>query len=137
MSTFAGIGLIAGVAGILRLYRRELGRSGRLWRFKIATLINTTGSKAALPLAFAAVIMTGLLLTGSRGGIIATALGLFALFVLNVRKEQEASRRNEALLLLFAAILVATAFIAFSECLSDGLRRKGFHDEGRPVVLDR
>src|SRR5262249_56517423 len=58
---FAGIGLIAGVAGVLRLYRRELAQSGRLWRLKIATLINTTGSKAALPLAFAAVIMTALL----------------------------------------------------------------------------
>jgi O-antigen ligase len=131
--TFAGIGLVAGVAGILRLYRRELSRSGRLWRLKIGTLINVTGGEVALPLAFAVVIMTSLLLTGSRGGIIATAFGLFALFVLNVRKAG-GSRRNEALLLLFAAVLVATAFIAFSDVLVGRITAQGLHDQGRPVV---
>jgi len=133
-STFAGIGLIAGVAGLLRLYRQELGRSGRLWRLKIATLINTTGSKAALPLAFAAVIMTGLLLSGSRGGIIATALGFFALFALNVHKKAGGSLRNEALVLLFGALGVAAAFVFLSDLLVERLRESGLHDTGRPVV---
>ena len=131
--TFAGIGLIAGIAGILQLYRRELGQSGRLWRLKIATLIHTTGSRAALPLAFAAVIMTSLLLTGSRGGIMATALGLLVLFGLNVGKTG-VSRRNEVLLLLFAAILVATTFVAFSEALVGRITAQGLHDAGRPAV---
>ena len=63
--TFAGIGLVACVGGILRLYRHALSEAGHLWRLKIAALVNTTGSQAALPLAFAAVIMTGVLLTGS------------------------------------------------------------------------
>ena len=133
-ATFAGIGLIAGVAGILRLYRRELGRTGRRWQSKIATLINTTGSKAALPLSFTAVIVTSLMLTGSRGGIIATALGLFALLVLNMRKGAGGSRRNEVLLLLFAAIALATAFVAFSDVFVERIAAQGLHEAGRPAM---
>jgi O-antigen ligase len=131
--TFAGIGLIAGVGGVLRLYRRELVQSGRLLRLKIATLINTTGSKAALPLALTVVILPALLLTGSRGGVIATGLGLLALFVLSIRKTQ-GSRQSDALLLVFAIILVASVFIAFSDLLLGRLEKQGLSDEGRPVV---
>jgi O-antigen ligase len=133
-ATFAGIGLVATVAGIVRLYRRELGRSGRVWQLTIATLIKTTGSKAALPLGFAVVIMASLLLTGSRGGIIATAVGLLALFVLNVRKASSGSLRKEALLLLLAIIAVATAFVALSDVFVGRLTEQGLHDAGRPVV---
>src|SRR5262249_41554066 len=87
-----------------------------------------------LPLAWAILIATGLLLTGSRGGIIATALGLFALFVLNVRKGAGASRRNEALLLLVIAILVAGAFTAFSDVVVGRLTTQGLYDLGRSAA---
>src|SRR5262249_5476643 len=60
--TFAGIGFISAMGLILRFYRRQLGRSGHLLRLKIAALISTTGSQAALPLALAFVILTGVLL---------------------------------------------------------------------------
>ena len=131
--TFAGIGLIAAVAGVLRLYRRELRQGGWLWRLQIAALIRTTGSKAVLPLGFAAVILVGVLLTGSRGGIIATALGIFVLFTLNVRRAGS-SRRGEVLLLLSAAVLVVTAFIGFSDVFVGRIKAQGFYDEGRSWV---
>jgi O-antigen ligase len=132
--TFAGIGLIAGIAGILQLYRRELERSGRLWRLKIRVLINTTGNKAALPLALALVIATSLLLTGSRGGIIATALGLFALLMLNVRKAAGSSRRNDVLLLFMALILMAGVFTGFSDLVAGRLATQGVYDPGRSAA---
>jgi O-antigen ligase len=131
--TYAGISLIAAVAGILRLYRRELRQTGRLWRLKIATLIDVTGNKAALPLAFAAVIITSLLLTGSRGGIIATLLGLFVLFILNVRKAGGV-QRNDVLLLAFASLLVVAALFAFGDTLVGRITAQGFSDPGRPVA---
>jgi O-antigen ligase len=131
--TYAGIGLIAAVAGILRLYRRELGQTGRLWRLKIAALIDATGSKAALPLAFAAVLITSLLLTGSRAGIIATALGLFVLFILNVRRAGGV-QRNDILLLGFASLLVVAALFAFGDALVGRITAQGFSDPGRPIA---
>ena len=133
-STFAGIGLIACVAGILRLYRREMGRSGRLWRLQIAALLEATASRMALPLAFAVVIMTSLLLTGSRGGIVATAFGLLAVFALNMHRRSSGSRRSETLIFLFAALAVAATFVGFSDVFVGRLAEQGLHDAGRPVV---
>ena len=43
--TFAGIGLIAAVAAILRLYRRAFAQTGDLLRLKIATMIGRRGAK--------------------------------------------------------------------------------------------
>jgi O-antigen ligase len=127
--TFAGMGFIAGVAALLRLYRQEFGRTGSLLRLKVATLISTTGSKAAVPLAFACVILAALLLTGNRGGIIATAFGLFALCILNMRRE--GSGWNEALLVVFAALLVGTAFIGFGDVFVGRVTTQGLYDAGR------
>ncbi len=132
--TFAGIGLIAAVAAILRLYRRALAQSGDLLRFKVATLIGTTGSQGALPLALAAVILAALLLTGSRGGIISTVVGLFVLFILNARRARRLGW-NEVLLVVFAALLVVVAFVGFGDVLVGQITAKGLYDPGRPAVL--
>jgi O-antigen ligase len=132
--TFAGIGLIAAIAAVLRLYRREFGQSGSLLRLKIAALISTTGGKAALPLACASVILAALLLTGNRGGIIATALGLFVLFFLNVRRAG-GSGRNETLLVFFAALLVGATFIGFGDVFVGRVTTQGLYDESRLWVL--
>jgi O-antigen ligase len=131
--TFAGIGLIAAVGAVLRIYRQELGRAGRSSGLKIAALIETTGGKAALPLALALVILAALMFTGSRGGIVATALGLFVLLVLNLSR---AKGRNEAMLLSFAALLVVVAFFAFSDVVVGRITARGLTDQGRPAVLN-
>src|SRR6266536_2227532 len=130
--TFAGMGFIAAIGALLRLYRQEFGRSGSLLRLKVGTLISTTGSKAAVPLAFASVILAALLLTGNRGGTIATALGLFVLCALNMRRE--GSGRNEALLVVFAALLVGTAFISFGDVFVGRVTTQGLYDSGRVWV---
>jgi len=132
--TYAGIGLIAILALILRLYRREISRSGHHWRLHLATLINTTGRRGAPLLALAAVIMMALLLTGSRGGIISTALGIFVLFCLNVRKVR-GTGWNEALMLLFAVSLVAAAFVGFGDVFVGRITDQALYDQGRPAVL--
>lgn len=133
-ATFAGIGLIAAVGAVLRLYRRELGNTGRLWQLRIAALIRTTGSNGALPLACASVIMTALLLTGSRGGIIATGLGVLVLLIQNVGLKRGSSW-NEALLILVAALLVGVAFMGFGDVVVGRLTASGLYDQGRPAVL--
>jgi hypothetical protein len=127
--TFAGMGFLAATAAILRLYRQEFGRSGSLLRLKVAALISTTGSKAAVPLAFASVILTALLLTGNRGGIISAALGLFVLGSLIMRRER--SGWNEALLVVFAALLVGAAFISLGDVFVGRVTTQGLYDSGR------
>jgi O-antigen ligase len=97
-------------------------------------MIHTTGSQGALPLVLAFVIFTGLLLTGSRGGIIATGLGFLVLLVLNVRREKR-SWRHEAILLIFAAVIVGAIFTAFSDVFVGRVGADGLYEQGRSRVF--
>ena len=82
--------------------------------------------------AFPALLTIAVFLLAVLSGLLAafpdmvrfTALGLFALFALSARKRGD-SRWNEALLLGFAALLVAAAFIAFSDVLVGRLQSRG------------
>jgi O-antigen ligase len=135
-STFAGIGFIAVLGFILRLYRRALARTGDLFRLKVATLIDTTGGRGALPLAVGFVILTSLLLTGSRGGIIATGLGLMTLLALNVRREKRSDRDKAApwhgiLLAIFAILVVSVVFVGFSDAFVGRIGAHGVYEQGR------
>jgi O-Antigen ligase len=128
-ATFAGMGLITVVALIQRLYRRELQQSGNLLRLKFATLIETTGKHAA-PLAMAFIILVALLLTGSRGGIILTAIGIFALGVVNVSRARRIGQ-NEALLAAFVILLAAAVFVGFGDAVVGRFVEPGTFAEGR------
>ena len=90
---YAGIGFIAICGLILRLYRHEFAAVGGSIRFRIATFIEVTGQKGAALLGGAAVILVALLLTGSRGGIVAMALALLVLGVLTLRPRKRQSVR--------------------------------------------
>jgi O-antigen ligase len=145
--TYAGIGFITALGLILRLYRRRLGRTGHLLRLKIAALIDTTGGPGVLPLTLAFVILTGLLLSGSRGGIIATGCGFLVLLALNMRREKrslngtkrslrhEESLRQEALLLIFATLVVGAVFVAFSNVFVGRIGAGGIYEQGRSTVF--
>jgi O-antigen ligase len=132
-ATYAGIGLITVVALIQRLYRRELHRSGDLLRLKFATLIETTGRQAAPALAMAFIILVALLLTGSRGGIILTAIGIFALGVVNMSRAIRIAR-NEALpavfVTVFLTVLVSAVFIGFGDIFVERIVAPGMFEEG-------
>jgi hypothetical protein len=129
-ATFAGIGLITVVTLIQRLYRRELHRSGDLLRLKFSTLIETTGTQSALPLAMAFIILVALLLTGSRGGIISTAIGIFALIVVNVSRARRIGQ-NEVLLAVFVTVLVSAVFIGFGDTIVRRIAERGIFEEGK------
>jgi hypothetical protein len=131
--TFAGIGFIAAMGLTLRLYRQRFSRTGDLLRLKIAALIDTTGGKGAVPLVLAFVILTGLLLSGSRGGIIATGFGSLVLLLLTLRRQGQ-SARHEVLLLIFATLVAGTVFVCFSDAFIGRIGAKGFYDQGRPPL---
>ncbi len=129
-ATFAGIGFISAAGLVLRLYRHELGQSGHLLRLKLAAFIHATGSKAVLPLALAATVLIGVLLSGSRGGIIATGIGFFALLILNMRRRRSASR-SQVFLLITAALVVGAVFVGFSDAFLARVGERGFAEQGR------
>ena len=74
-ATYAGLGLVA-IAGLtFQLYRHEVNGMAGWRRLQLASLIEITGKSGAAPLAGGFVTLAALLLTGSRGGVIAAGHG--------------------------------------------------------------
>jgi hypothetical protein len=133
-AAYAGMGFVAICGLILRLYRHEFTTVGGSIRFRIATFIEVTGQKGAALFGGALVILVALLLSGSRGGIVSTALGLFVLgaLTLKLRKQRFAEQREA--IVVFGALLVAAAFLVFGDLVVGKIGRQGFGDESRMAV---
>jgi O-antigen ligase len=132
-ATYAGLGLIAASGLILRIYRRAAGGEGDGWRLRLSSLVDVTGSRAAAPLAGAFVILVALLLTGSRGGVIATGVGLLAL-ALQTRREAERSRWRRFAVVVPVVLLPAACLVAFGGSFVDSLEQRGIADPNRLAV---
>jgi O-antigen ligase len=130
-ATYAGMGFIATCGLVLRLYRDEFADVGGSIRFRIAAFIEVTGRKGAALLGAAFVILVALLLSGSRGGIAATALALFILAALTMRlRNQQFAEQREAIIVV-GALLVAAAFLVFGDIVVGKISQQGFRDESR------
>jgi O-antigen ligase len=133
-AAYAGTGLVVICGLILRLYRDEFLTVDGSIGYRISTFIDVTGKKGAALLAGAFVILVALLLSGSRGGIAATALGLLVLGMLTVRIRKHGSAEQREVILIFGALLVAAAFVVFGDVLVGKIARQGFQDESRMAV---
>jgi O-antigen ligase len=130
-ATYGGIGFVAFCALILKLYRNEFSSVGGSIRFRIATFIEVTGQKGVALLAGAFVVLVALLLSGSRGGITATFLGLVVLALLTLRlcKNQFAEQREAVIVV--GVLFVAATFLAFGDTVAGKIAQQGFRDESR------
>jgi O-antigen ligase len=133
-ATYAGLGLVALCALILRLYRNEFSDVGGSIRFRIATFIEVTGQRGVALLGGAFVVLVALLLSGSRGGIVATVLGLLVLtaLTLRLRKNQFAEQREA--IIVVGVLFMAATFLAFGDVVAGKIALAGFGDEGRMAV---
>ena len=132
-STYAGIGLITVCALIFRIYEREFIITGDAWRLRFASFIDATGPKTLLLLSGAFVILVALVLTGSRGGVIATIIGLFVLGILTLWQHKGGSRGVWGVLVFVAVILGATVLM-FGDAILGQLTEKGLYDTYRAAV---
>lgn len=130
-ASYAGVVLIALCGLALNLYRHEFKAVAGSIRFRIATFIEVTGQKGAAFFGGILVILVALLLSGSRGGVVSTALGLLILgaLTLMVRNKQFAEQRGA--IIAIGALLLATAFLAFSDLVIGKITVQGFRDESR------
>ena len=131
-ATYAGIGLVAITGVVLNLYRHEV-IAGASWRMWLASFIETTGQRGATLLGGGFVILVALLFTGSRGGVIATGLGLLALGVLAQRRGRNRDRRLLGSI-LFGAVLVAATVYAFGGIVLSNLDERGITDASRMSI---
>lgn len=135
-ATYAGIGLMANVGLILRHYRNEVG--GGPIGLTVVSILEASSQKGAVLLSGAFVLLAALLLTGSRGGIAATALGLAVLAMLwfSTREATTAGSRQPRLLTIVVVIgavvaLTAALLMTFGETLLGRLGQTGMQDSSR------
>jgi O-antigen ligase len=129
-SAYAGLTLIALAGLVFRVYQKEMtGAAGR-WRLRIASLIEITGREGAVLIGGGFVILVALLLTGSRGGIVATGVGLVVLGVL-ARQPQGDRGRNFLAAGLLGVVLVAATIYAFGGVFARSLEERGVSDVNR------
>lgn len=132
-ATYAGLGLIATVALALRLYRHEAPDHEGLRSYRINKLIEATGRRGWVLFGGGLVILVALLATISRGGILATALGLFALLVLSF-KRQRRRRTEQVEAILFVTAALALGFVFFGDRIVGRIAASGFEDTSRAAV---
>jgi len=131
---YAGMGFVAFCGLILRLYRNEFTSVGGAIRFRIATFIEVTGQKGVALLGGAFVILVALLLSGSRGGIASTIVGLIVLGALTLRlRKQQFAEQREAIIVV-GTVFVAATFLVFGDILAGKVDQEGFGDESRMAV---
>jgi O-antigen ligase len=131
-ATYAGIGLVTIVAFALRLYRRKVEITAGPAKFRLATFIEATGREGIYLLGAVFLVLVALLLTGSRGGIIATGLGLVILLLLSAQRKQTAPDQRGTI--IFVSILIAVAFLVFGDLFLSRVISAGLTDENRLAV---
>ena len=129
-ATYAGLGLVALVAVFLRLYRREgLDFSGS-WKLGVVQFLEVSGRRGWIVMSACLVVLVALLLSGSRGGIMASGFGLFVLLMLAFRtRRRHASERVEAVVFIGAGI--AACFLFFGDLFVGRISVFGVFDVNR------
>jgi O-Antigen ligase len=134
-ATYDGIGLLAICGLFFRVFRREVMSAGGSVGFTIATLLENVGRRGWLLLGGAFILLVALLLTGSRGGVLATFLGLFVLTTLMfTRRSTRPTRHLETI--VFCVALFAAVLTAFGDTFFGRIETGGIYDEGR-MALNR
>ena len=131
-ATYAGMGLIAALGLIARVYERTIVTDDVPLRFKVGNFIDVTG-RATLPLAAAFLLLVALMLTQSRGGIMATALGIVVWGALTFRRTQSSLNERRLIIILGTAV-IAGIFIVFGDAFFSKVAQAGLADPNRADV---
>jgi O-antigen ligase len=131
-ATYAGLGTIAIGGLVLRHYRRQLIPSEGPRGLTVAILLETTGSGAPL-LGGVFLLFVAVLLTGSRGGVIATGFGLIVLCVLTMMRPNWHGSKPLITGICGAGLIVATLF-AFGDVFLGAIAERGLNDSNRIAV---
>jgi O-antigen ligase len=132
-ATYAGIGLIAACGLILRLSETEDTTASASLQSRILSFIENELLTAVALLGSALLILVALLLTGSRGGVIATAVGLLLLGILAFGRRKRGSTRQRVTIIV-GAVLVAAGFVAFGDIVVGRIAQQGLYDQNRLAV---
>lgn len=120
-AAYAGLGLLVIVGLLLRRLDRIWVARGQGWRLALVTAVDGLGPGVWILLGAIPVVMTALLMTGSKAGVLASLLGLVALVLMLGRRGRLRSLVAAGLLLALGAF----AWLQSGSLLSDRLAETG------------
>jgi len=132
-ATYAGLGLVASLALVLPLADRDAPAESGLRAYRLSKLVETAGLRTWLRLAAAFVTFVALLGTVSRGGIVATILGVCALFAIAYSRARRGRGESAGAIALIVAGLGAT-ILFFGDLIVGRMLASGF-DDGRRLAV--
>lgn len=132
-AAYAGLCLISAVGVVLHRYLGDAHRGAGNWRYHVASLLEISGTGGALPIAAGLIILTALLMTGSRGGVIAVGMALLVLCFLSGRGGL-GQGKPAITATVFTLLLVLGTALAFGDTFLDHLERRGLNDPNRLAV---
>ena len=137
-ATYFGLASIAGAAVLLRQIRREhFSQVGHSFRYRVMTILSAFSARFGVAIMAFILPLTALLMTVSRGGILATLAGLSALLVLTaIRRSAAGSGSARFASLLGIAILLVTVFQMSGARFMDRLAMTGVQSQERLVVYE-
>jgi O-antigen ligase len=112
-------------------YGRGFGRSGRSLASQSASFIAATAGPAGAWVAAAFVLAMALVLTGSRGGILASTAGVLAWAVLGLMRGRSV---RAGIGVLIALVAVGCAILTFGDLLAERLLQEGLRASDRLAV---
>ena len=131
-ATYAGIGLLAAMTQVLDAFSARIDAHSSRLRLLARFIANITGP-GGFWIGCVFVIGIALVLTGSRGGIFSTALGMLALTTMvAIRAGHRAAGAASGVLLTL--LVVGLAFVGFGDVLADRLATTGLSLDGRLAV---
>jgi O-antigen ligase len=132
-ATYAGLGLIIALGLTLRLYRHEVPDQAGLRSYRLNKLIGTTGRRGWLLVVAGLTILAALLGTVSRGGVLASGVGLLTLLILSFSlKNRRASEQIETI--VFVTLALVAGFLFFGDRVVGRISTAGLGDSNRMAV---
>lgn len=130
-AAYAGIGAVLALSVLGGLMVRQARRTNAPRNRRLEGFISLLFG-AALPWIFCAlIILAALMMTGSRGGVVAALAGLAAMVILWVAATRRRGRFSAIFTLAFAGVVLAGVVLAFGRPLLLRFEEKGFDDNAR------
>jgi len=129
-ATYAGIGLVAMLGWTISHYLRRVDAAGRAVGHKIAAAVAVTIGQGGLLIPGLFIIGVALMLTGSRGGIMATGAGVATFALLSVLRGRRYGV-GVSFPLLAAGLAIAAPIFTFDRVLAGRLTDFGFDGDDR------
>ena len=136
-ATYAGLGALTALALAWRGLRHAIGGAGSSTRMIVSALIASVGGWGLWRVGATLVMVALLMLSASRGGVLATVAGAAGLAGLTLARQARSRTGGKGTILAVVGggiVLLLVAFLVFGDLILGRLTEQGLGDQGRHFI---